>query len=216
MSAPPTLDALRNGDSDAWDQAHRWLYPVAMSAAASKLHGSLASDAEDIAAEALADLHESVDTVTSVEDLPKIVAVIAYRRVTDHIRRHTSQKRGSGKVESLDEPPDDRGGNVRETPDRTDPLAAISARELVELLGKVMANIPSKVRAMLEDTFLHGKKSAELAAAYGFSEASIHKTLSRGLNQMGLELKQRPKLAGELREALQIAARNLSILLCLV
>jgi RNA polymerase sigma factor (sigma-70 family) len=216
MSALLTLDALRNLDNDAWDQANHWLFPIAVTAADSKLHGSLASDAEDIAMEALADLHESVDTVTSVEDLPKVVTAIAYCRAADHIRRHTSQKRGSGKVESLDEPRDEEGGGVREIPDRTDPLAAISVRELPFLLAGVMANISSRTRAMLEDWYLHGKKAAELAAKYGMSEASIHKTLSRGLDQIGLDLKRRPKLAGELREALQIAARNLSILLCLV
>lgn len=214
MSVLPDLNALRSHDDTAWDLAHRWLFPMACATAASKLHGSLAEQVEDTAAEALADLWGKIHTVDSVESLPRLIVAITHCRVMDLIRRHTSQKRGSGKVESMDAGQED-GGSQFEPSDPTDPLASLGYQELAELLGKAMDNLTPRLKALLFDSLLKGVKTPELASKYGLSEGSIHKTVGRGIDQLVEELGKVPRLKQELREVLQIAVRNLSLWLCL-
>jgi hypothetical protein len=66
---PCDLQALQRGESDAWDEAFRWLWPTAFAVAQLKLQPYLPEDIEDVAIEALEELVEKVRQVKEVEEL---------------------------------------------------------------------------------------------------------------------------------------------------
>ena len=57
---PPDLRALQRGDPDAWDEAFRWLWPVAFAVAELKLKPYLPGDVEDVAIETLEEIVDKV------------------------------------------------------------------------------------------------------------------------------------------------------------
>ncbi|MBI5387040.1 MAG: hypothetical protein HZA90_20390 [Verrucomicrobia bacterium] len=90
----PDLIALQCGNADAWDEAFRWLWPVAFAVARGKLSPFLPADVEDMAIESLGGLVEKVSEVKQVEELKPLVASIAHYRAVSRLREHFAAKRG--------------------------------------------------------------------------------------------------------------------------
>src|SRR5947208_2011309 len=97
MSAP-SLEALRQGDSKAWEDAFRWLWPVAFAVARLKLQPFLPQDVEDMAIETLEAVVEKVHEVGSVEELRRLTASIAHHKAVSRLRAGFAAKRGSGQT----------------------------------------------------------------------------------------------------------------------
>ena len=76
MNPLPPLEALRDGDEDAWTQLAGQLFPVALAAAKTKLHGEYEEDARDVANKGLHTLLAKVDDVESSEELPSLLVTI--------------------------------------------------------------------------------------------------------------------------------------------
>ena len=74
------LNALRQGDADAWDEAFRWLWPTAFAVAQLKLQPFLPDEIEDVAIEALEELVEKVRQIGAVEELKPLTASIAHNK----------------------------------------------------------------------------------------------------------------------------------------
>ena len=65
---PPNLAALLTGDTEAWDEAFRWLWPTVFAVAQLKLQPFLPDEIEDVAIEALEELVAKVREIKSVEE----------------------------------------------------------------------------------------------------------------------------------------------------
>jgi hypothetical protein len=91
----PDLPALRQGDTEAWDVAFRWLWPPVFAVAQLKLQPFLPGEVEDVAIESLEQLVEKVRKVKSVEELNthcrlQIGATMAGGK--NRVKRHPWQK----------------------------------------------------------------------------------------------------------------------------
>src|SRR5262249_28283184 len=98
----PDLQALQAGDADAWDEAFRWLWPVAFGAARKVLQSHLPDDAEDTAVRGIEELVDKVKQLKSGDELRPLVASIAHNLAVSRLRQHFADKREGGKTESLE------------------------------------------------------------------------------------------------------------------
>ena len=101
------LAELKRGDSEAWDEAFRRLYPPAFAAARHPLASLTPTEAEDVAIEALTLLLPKVKQVDAFDELRLLVITIASRKAISEKRRQLADKRGGGDVTSLDAMQDD-------------------------------------------------------------------------------------------------------------
>ena len=122
------LDALTRGDGDAWDDAFRWLWPVAYAAAQAKLQPFLPNEVEDVAIQTLEELVEAVRDGKPVEELKPLAATIAHHRAVSLLRERFAKKRGAGKTESP-EPVQAETGADYPDPAADSPLAAVERKE---------------------------------------------------------------------------------------
>jgi len=179
----PDLDALRTGDASAWDEAFAWLWPTVFTVAKLKLQPYLPNEVEDVAIESIEQLVEKVPGVKSVEDLKPLAASIAHHRAVSLLRERFAKKRGEGKTDSLDAPPD--GGVSQNEPTTSDsPLEDLEQVELAQQLSKSLAELKKPMGEILSDFFLHGLRYEEIADKRGVAVGSVGVYLKRGLEAM--------------------------------
>src|SRR5213083_3059640 len=151
----PDLRALQRGDPEGWDEAFRWLWPVAFAVAELKLKPFLPGDVEDVAIETLEEIVDKVREVKRVEELKPLVASIAHNLSVSRLRERFAKKRGAGQTESLEALQSD-GDDLIELPGGVSPLAALEQTELAELLVEIQSELKADQRAVLGDFFLRG------------------------------------------------------------
>jgi RNA polymerase sigma factor (sigma-70 family) len=179
----PDLGALKTGDASAWDQAFAWLWPAVFAVAKLKLQPYLPNEVEDVAIESIEQLVEKVPAVKSVEELKPLAASIAHHRAVSLLRERFAKKRGEGKTDSLDGPPD--GGVIQDglMLDRS-PLDDLKQVELAQRLGKSLVELKPPMGEILSDFFLHGLRYEEIAKKRGIAIGSVGVYLKRGLEAM--------------------------------
>lgn len=192
----PDLHALREGDSDAWEQASGWLWPIAFGAAHRRLELTYAEETEDVAITSLEELPAKLASVKSIEDLPRLVSTIADRRAISRWRELTAQKRGEGKVQSLDAPLS--GGEPAPEPASPAPdLSALDLDELRRLLAALAEGLKPDHKAALQDFFLEGLSYEEISRKRGRATGSIGVYIQRGLAAIRQQRVNRPHLLKE-------------------
>ena len=198
----PDLQALRQGDEDAWDEAFRWLWPTVFAVAKLKLQPFLPDDIEDAAIEALEELVEKVRQVKTVEELKPLAASIAHNRAVGHLRARFAAKRGAGQTESLEALQSD--ANNPSEPAAAEPaLADLGTRELAALIGQLQVELKPDQRAILNDFFLHELSYEQLAVKYGVAVGTVGVYLKRGLEAIRKSGARHPKLLKELEAFLR-------------
>ena len=173
------LRALQAGDADAWDEAFRWLWPVVLAVAQSKLQPYLPNEAEDVAIEALEDLVPKVREVKTVEELRPLAASIAHHRAVSLLRERFALKRGAGKTESLEALQAESAADCPD-PAADSPLAALERKELAERLSRTLSELRPPQGAILTDFLLNGLSYEEIARKYGVAKNSVGVYLKRG------------------------------------
>src|ERR1039457_996401 len=169
---PPSLQALRQGDADAWATAFRWLWPTGFAVAQLKLQPFLPGEVEDVAIESLEQLVEKVREVKSAEELKPLAAGIAHNRAVSLLRERVAQKRGAGKTESLDAPVDD--GQTKYEPVAADsPLDSLAEKELAARLHKSLVELKPPLGEILSGFFLHCLRYEEIAKRRGMAVGSV-------------------------------------------
>ena len=196
------MNALRQGDTDAWDEAFRWLWPTALAVAQLKLQPYLPEDIEDVAIEALEELIEKVRQVNRVEELKPLVASIAHHRAVSRLRERFAAKRGAGLTESL-EARQEAGDDNSEPASGNSPLAELAQTELAGLLGELQAESRPEHRAILNDFFLRGLSYEEIAHRHNVAVGSVGVYLKRGLESIRKQGARHPKLLKELEAYLR-------------
>lgn len=196
----PNLQALQNGDADAWDEAFRWLWPTVFAAAQIKLQPYLPNDTEDVAIEALEELVEKARQVKSVEELKPLAASIAHHRAVSRLREHFAQKRGAGQTQSLEA---QQEKHDFEPESGHSPLLEINQTELADLLRELQREMNPEQRAILTDFLLNGSSYEQIAARRGVAIGSVGVYLKRGLEAMRQAGRRHPKLLKELEAFLR-------------
>jgi RNA polymerase sigma-70 factor (ECF subfamily) len=176
----PDLKALQRGESAAWDEAFAWLWPTVFAAAQAKLQAFLPGDIEDAAIVALEELVEKTAAVKSAEELKPLAAAIAHNLAVSRLRRHFSDKRGSGQTESLDDI-GDKVNEWTESKNGDSPLDWLEKEELAERLRKALSALKPPMGEMLRDFYLGGMRYEEIAKKHGIAIGSVGVYLKRGL-----------------------------------
>jgi RNA polymerase sigma factor (sigma-70 family) len=179
----PRLEALQQGDAEAWDDAFRWLWPPAYGAAQSKLHPFLSGEIEDVAMEALEELVEKVHEIKRVEELRPLAASIAHHRAVSLLRERFAIKRGAGKTESLEAVQAESAADCPD-PAADSPLAALERKELAACLSRTVSELRPPQGAVLTDFFLKGFTYEEIAQKHGVAKNSVGVYIKRGLETL--------------------------------
>ena len=198
----PDLDALRSGDTAAWDEAFRWLWPAAFSVAQLKLQPYLPAEIEDVAVEALETLVEKVREVKAVEELKSLVASIAHHRAISRLREQFAAKRGAGKTESLQALQGEPDCSW-EPADGIAPWANLEVKELGAVLHAVQAGLQPVQQAIVADFFLAGLSYEQIAAKHQVALGTVGVYLKRGLEAMRRIGGRHPQLLKELEAFLR-------------
>ena len=178
-----SLRALQEGDPDAWNDAHKCLWPTALAVARLKLEPFLPADIEDVALEALEELVEKVHEIKSVDELKPLTASICHNRAVSRLREHFAKKRGAGQIESLEER-QCAGTDFPESMAPDSQLAALEQKELAALLTKTLEGLKPPQGEILADFFLRGLSYDEIAKKQGVAVGSVGVYLKRGLETL--------------------------------
>jgi RNA polymerase sigma factor (sigma-70 family) len=176
----PDLEALQQGDAEAWNEAFRWLWPAVLAVAQLKLQPYFPSEAEDVAIESLEELVPKVREVKTVEELRPLAASIAHHRAVSLLRERFAKKRGEGKTESLEGMLEEEDG--RHEPAANDsPVAELEQKELAQRLSQSLGQLKPPLGEVLADFFLQGLRYEEIARKHGLAVGSVGVYLKRGL-----------------------------------
>jgi RNA polymerase sigma factor (sigma-70 family) len=199
---PPNLQALRQGDVDAWDEAFRWLWPTVFAVTQLKLSRFLPQDVEDVAIEALEELVQKVYTVKAVEEFKPLAASIAHNQAVSALRAHFAAKRGAGQTQSFE--------NLKGTmEDSSEPAAAKSPldelvqAELSGLIAQLLTDLNPEQRAILNDFYLSGLSYEQIASKHGLAIDTVGVYLKRGREASCRAIKRQPKLLKEMEAFLR-------------
>jgi RNA polymerase sigma factor (sigma-70 family) len=213
MSTLPPIASLKALEEDAWSQLVNELFPKALAAARSKLHGEFEEDARDVAIQSLQVLQEKIHTVASSDQLPPLLIAITYGEAVDFLRRQHSQKRGGGMVFRYGVVEDwfesEGFPEASETTLPTDDAHFSSLGKIIQNLASVLS---PKVRALLIDRYYHNKSSVEIAEAHGMKEGTVRVALSRALDELHEQLRGHAQLYQEVRSLLALPEKLLSLL----
>jgi RNA polymerase sigma factor (sigma-70 family) len=173
-----TLEQLQSGDREAWRRAYDCLSVLILSVLQARSTSVSWPELEDISIDTVAKLVEGIAGVTGgVEGLKKLAITIALNQLRDRLDAQKAQKRGAGKVESLDaQPPGLDYKSEGTTPDQD-----AEAAERAFLLNEALEEIPERYRDVLKDAYFLGLKQREIAAKRSLSIGSVGVYLDRGL-----------------------------------
>ena len=213
MSTLPPIEALRDFDEEAWTQLSAELFPKALAAARSKLHGEFEEDARDVAIKGMHALQEKVHTVASSEELPALLATIVYGEAVDFLRHHQAAKRGGGRVFRYGVVEDwFEFDGFPESVESVLPMDEAHFSSLAEILQRLATVLSPKVRNLLIDRFYHNKSSAEIAETHGMKEGTVRVALSRALDDLHEQLRGHAQIYQELRSLLALPQKLVSML----
>ena len=192
------LAQLKRGDSAAWDEAFRRLYPPAFSAARHPLASLTPAEAEDVAIEALTLLLPKVKEVDAFDELRLLVITIASRKAISEKRRQLADKRGGGDLTSLDALQEDETIHFEPAEQIASRLAPTDLRELGKLLDAVLSGLEPRQADLLRDFLIQHLPYKELARKYKMPIGSVGVSLARSLEKIRSRLQASPKLWKEL------------------
>jgi RNA polymerase sigma factor (sigma-70 family) len=165
-NSPPSLAALHAGDPQAWREAFGLLWGAVQRAARRQLAD--AGEAEEVAAQALQETRLAVGTTRSWDEVGALAVVIARRRAISRGRALAALKRQPESVVSLDR---EEAAEIGEPPQ----YAALRALDV----QAVLASLPPAQRELLQDYFLAGLTSEEVAQKRGVPAVTVRSQVMR-------------------------------------
>jgi RNA polymerase sigma factor (sigma-70 family) len=168
---PPPLDALHAGDPAAWQQAFTQLWGPVVRAARRQLND--AGEAEEAAAQALHETRQAAGTTRSWAEVGALAVVIARRRAISRSRALAARKRQPGAVVLLDS---------LEAAEAGEPPQYAALRILD--VQAILAGLPPAQRELLQEYFLAGLTSDEVARKRGVPAATVRSQVMRLLAQL--------------------------------
>jgi len=168
-SAATEVRRLRGGDTDAAEALARRATRLALRTAAALLESR--EEASDIAQDVAVDALRSLGKLRDPDAFDAWVHKITVR----HTMRRLKHRRRARKTETpltlLAE------AAQPAVPQEADPDALIAARQA---LASALAGLPARQRLALAFRYVHDLSDAEIAAALGCREGTVHALLSRG------------------------------------
>jgi RNA polymerase sigma-70 factor, ECF subfamily len=174
------IEQLKTGDRTAWNRAFEILKAISFSVCCASAPDLNHHDHEDVAAEAITEVVEYIEKVSSFEECKRLVVTISKNRLHDHFRQRSTQKHGAGKVESLE---------AKEGFDAVDPRqqqadATLILGERGAVVRAALKQVPEQYRKVVEEFYFNGLTQQEIADRHGLKIGSIGVYLNRGLEAL--------------------------------
>lgn len=180
----PDLKTLQRWDPvtcpNAWDDAFDWLWPTAYAVVKLKIGRYYPEDVEDVAIQALEALVEKVSTLKAIEELKRLTAGIAHNLAVSLLRERFAQKRGSGKIDSLDTNDDEINRHLQ-VASLGSPLDELHEKDLAKLLTESQEDLKPEIRDVLDDFFISKLTYEGISQKRGIPIGTVGVKLKRGL-----------------------------------
>ena len=99
----PDYKKIQAGDDEAWDVGFKVLWGVGHSACRTALKNCPGVDSDLVISDAITEVIPKAREVPSWDELKALTARVAWCRAIDAIRKQQAQKKGGGRVESLED-----------------------------------------------------------------------------------------------------------------
>jgi len=199
----PDLSLLKRGDEQAWCDAFRSLWGIALRAAQHPEARLTFQEAEEAAADALRAIVSQIEKIGTVEDLKRLLVAIAYYKAISLARAKSAGKRGQKITVSLEANPTMPEEEMRTGGFLSDHLTEIELQELTKLVEQALSNLKTEDRLILTDRMLQGASYHELSQKYRMPTATLQSKVARGLTKVRAALDTTPRLLQALNDFLR-------------
>jgi len=99
----PNYKEIQKGDPEAWDVGFKILWGVGHAACYAALKNFHGVDADLVVSDAITEVIPKAGEVSSWDELKALTARVAWCRAIDAIRKQTAEKKGGGRIGSLED-----------------------------------------------------------------------------------------------------------------
>lgn len=103
LEALPNFKKIQAGEPEAWEIGFKILWGVGHSACSTALKNCPGVDSDLVVSDAIADVIPKASEVPSWDELKALTARVAWCRAIDAIRKQRAQKKGAGRIDSLED-----------------------------------------------------------------------------------------------------------------
>jgi RNA polymerase sigma factor (sigma-70 family) len=187
---------LGEGDQTHWVQAFPILFGVAFRIASRHpLLGLNTSTSEDIAQETVVQVVDkfAFEPEQSFNDLIRFTRTVALRRGIDWIRKENSEKRGAGKVDSLQASRGENGSVLLDKiADFIDGRNELQMRETLRMLDDcIEKSLEGNVKDLFGRHFVEGWKHRDLSKLFDVPMGTVGPQLSRSREKVRSCMKEK-------------------------
>jgi RNA polymerase sigma factor (sigma-70 family) len=190
----PDLSALKAGDCTAWEMAFELFWPMALRAAQHPKACLVPWEAEDVASDAIIELIEQIESVTTLNHAKALVVMISSRRAIELARKKSAKKRRLPDADtfSLDAQPD-FGSNLSDQ-DR---------REIILLLRGALDMLEPETRSLLMQKVSLGWTYQELSVEHRLPQGTVCTKFFKALKKIRAQLQEFTAVLKELKKFLR-------------
>lgn len=172
----PDYKSIQAGLPEAWEQGFKILWGVGHAACRGAIKNCSGVDADLIVSDAVSEVIPKAREVPSWNELKALTARVAWCRAIDAIRRQKAEKKGGGRVESLDDLLIEPSSPVYQRPDE-DLYHAELWRAYRECTGQLNPKVREIVECRLVDQMTQKEISEKVGTPQGTVGVVIMKTL---------------------------------------
>lgn len=172
----PDFKKIQAGEDEAWEVGFKVLWGVGHSACSTALRNCPGVDSDLVVSDAITEVIPKAQEVRSWDELKALTARVAWCRAIDAIRKQQAQKKGGGRVESLEDLVSEPSLSLNKRPDE-DLYHAEVWRAYRECTKQLNSKTREVVELRLIDQFTQKEISEHLGIPQGTIGVIIMKTL---------------------------------------
>ena len=181
---------MKLGDEQAWEDAFRYFWPIALRAARRGAPHLVEPLLEEAASDAMLKFVRQIDQITSLGHAEAFVRIAASRAAISLARKESARKRNPPDIQHSTLPADPEG------------LTDIELREVMVILARILKELDSMTRLCLLER-ANGLTSEEIGKKHSLPLGTVCTKVARGLAAVRAELQKNPSLMKALRHYLR-------------
>ena len=199
----PSIELLQTGDEEAWTQAFRCLWPIALSAAKKSRTALTTEEAEDAASQTLAALVRAIAKIRNHAHLKAWTAVVARNEAIQLARENNAIKRGRAITIHADAKSTEGDDAKFEAVDPTNPYAESELNEVTQILREVLSELDQFTRELLVENAFGGLTHDQLSEKHQMPKGTVASKLARAHTKLRVILEKHPEQMQVVRDFLR-------------
>ena len=172
----PDYKSIQAGLPEAWEQGFKILWGVGHAACRGAIKNCSGVDADLIVSDAVSEVIPKAREVPSWNELKALTARVAWCRAIDAIRRQKAEKKGGGRVESLDDLLIEPSSPVYQRPDED-----LYHAELWRAYRECTNQLNPKAREVVELRLVDQLTQKEITEKLGIPQGTVGVTIMKTL-----------------------------------